>query len=225
MNAHRPPALAGFALAAALLLAAPPARAELRVLSPPNGAMVVQTEVTLIGSATGSNLEVNLNGKKVAGVKQFGKGFTAPLTLIPGVNNVTAKSSEGALELRLMHQPAAVRGSYRYHPPVLEGDCKVCHPQGVGRTSPVSEARFCTACHDPKTGYKHLHGPLGAGQCSVCHDPHGSSYANFLVDTVRGLCVQCHAQLGSASHIEKAGTKDCTECHNPHGSDKQYLLQ
>jgi predicted CXXCH cytochrome family protein len=223
MDPQRLSAVAGAALAA-LLLAAPPAHAELRVLAPPNGATTGETEVTLIGAATGSNLELNLNGKKVAGVKQFGKGFTAPLTLAAGVNVVTAKSSDGSLEMRLTHQPKAAGGTYRYHPPVLDGDCKACHPQGAGRTSPVSEARFCSACHEPKTGYKRLHGPLGAGQCSVCHDPHGSAQPRFLVEPVRELCVQCHAQLGSAAHIEKAGTKACTECHDAHGSDKQYLL-
>jgi len=189
-----------------------------------SGATMGEKQVLLIGSTTGSGLELTLNGRKVAGVKQFGKGFTAPLELVAGANVATAKSSEGSVEIRLTFQAKAGRGAYRYHPPVLEGDCKVCHPQGAGRTSPVTEARFCTACHDPKTGYKHLHGPLGAGQCSVCHDPHGSAQPGFLVDAVRALCVQCHAQLGTASHIAKAGTKSCSECHNPHGSDKQYLL-
>lgn len=224
MDLRRSSARLGALLAAALVLAAPAARAALRVLSPPDGSTVAEATATLIGSGTGDNLEVTVNGKKVGGVKQFGRGFTAAVKLVTGVNVVTAKSSEGSVVVRLTHQPKAADGAYRYHPPVLDGECKVCHPGGVGRTTPVSEARFCSACHDPKTGSKYLHGPLGAGQCSVCHDPHGSSQPDFLVMGVRTLCLQCHAQKGTASHVEKSGNKNCPECHSPHGSDKQYLL-
>jgi hypothetical protein len=44
------------------------------------------------------------------------------------------------------------------------------------------------------------------------------------VTNVRALCVQCHAQTNSKTHIETSGEKRCPECHDPHSSDKQYLL-
>ncbi|HEY5999579.1 MAG TPA: cytochrome c3 family protein [bacterium] len=216
------------ALAACLVgvLAARSARAELHVVVPPGNAVLGSTPVTLIGTGAVSNLEVSLNGKRVEGAKQSGKAFTVSVPLVPGENTVLVKSGDESQKIVYTYapkdQPASV---FRYHPPVAEGDCKSCHPQGVGRTFPVSEAKLCNNCHDPKTGGKRLHGPLGTGQCSTCHDPHGSGNPKFLVMNVRALCVQCHAQTNSKTHIEKSGNKRCPECHDPHSSDKQYLLR
>jgi len=216
---------AGAVLAAALFAAAPVHGGELRVLAPPDGAVLAGSTVTLIGMGSGGELEVTLNGRKVAGIKQSGRAFTGALELAEGKNVLLVKSG---LETRQQtferKDKVDGRPQYRYHDPVKDGECKSCHPQGVGRTSPVSEARLCNSCHEPKTGFTHLHGPLGAGQCSICHDPHGSSYKAFLVMGVRALCVECHAQSRSQSHIEKSANKQCPECHNPHGSEKQFLL-
>jgi predicted CXXCH cytochrome family protein len=212
-------------LASAIALGAAPAGAELRVLAPPDGATLAQSPITLIGAGSAGALEVTLNGTKVAAIKQVGSAFTGPLELVPGKNTLLVKSGAESRQLIFdfrAKDPAS--RPYRYHDPVAEGECKACHPQGVGRTSPVTEARLCNSCHEPKTGYKHLHGPLGAGQCSICHDPHGSAYPGFLVMGVRMLCIECHAQSRSQSHIDKSANKQCPECHNPHGSEKQFLL-
>ena len=219
--------LAAIAAAACLAgaLAAPAARAELRVLVPADAAVVATSPLAVIGSGATSALEISVNGKRVQGAKQSGKAFTVNLALVPGENVVLIKSGEDTKRLIYSYVPKdPPAGTFRYHPPVADGDCKVCHPQGVGRTSPVSESRLCSACHEPKTDAKHLHGPLGTGMCSTCHDPHGSGNPKYLVMSVRALCVQCHAQSRSKSHIERSGTKSCPECHDPHGSDKQYLL-
>jgi len=216
---------AGPFLAATLFAAGAASGGELKVLAPPDGATLVSSPVTLIGSGSAGTLEVSLNGRTVAGVKRVGKAFTGPLDLVAGKNILLIKSGaesrQSTLEYRAKDPGGAV---YRYHDPVRDGECKACHPQGVGRTSPITEARLCNTCHDPKTGFKRLHGPLGAGQCTICHDPHGSAYPAFLVMGVRALCVQCHAQSRSQSHIEKSASKQCPECHNPHGSEKQFLL-
>jgi predicted CXXCH cytochrome family protein len=214
---------AGLALAAAVL--APSARAELRALAPPNGAVVAVSPVILIGSGALAGIDVTVNGKPFGGAKQSGKAFLATIDLVPGENVVLVRSGEESVRLAFTYtakNPPAT--AFRYHPPVAEGDCKACHPQGVGRTFPVSEARLCSSCHDPITGGKYLHGPLGTGQCSICHDPHGSGNPKYLVMNSRALCVQCHAQSRSQSHIEKSGDKNCPECHDPHSSAKQYLL-
>jgi len=218
-------AAAGLALAALLGSAATARGSELKVLVPPDGATFVSSPATLIGDGSAGALEVTLNGKKVAGIKQSGSGFTGPLALAAGKNVLLVKSGVETRQIIFEYQ-AKNPGPhpYRYHDPVADGDCKACHPQGVGRTSPVTEARLCHSCHDPKTGYKHLHGPLGAGQCTICHDPHGSGNPAFLVMSVRELCVECHAQSRSQAHIDKSAKKQCPECHNPHGSEKQYLL-
>lgn len=218
-------AAAGLLLTASLLAATGARGGELKVLAPPDGVLLASTPVTLIGGGSAGDLEVTLNGRKVAGVKQAGRAFTGPLELTEGRNVLLVKSGAETRESVFeYHVKDAGGGTYRYHDPVRDGECKACHPQGVGRTSPVSEAKLCNTCHDPKTGYKRLHGPLGAGQCSICHDPHGSAFPNFLVMGVRALCVQCHAQSRSQSHIERSANKQCPECHNPHGSEKQYLL-
>lgn len=217
---------AGLVLAATLFAATAAPGGELKVLAPPDGALLASSPVTLIGSGSAGDLEVTLNGRKVAGVKQVGRAFTGPLALVEGTNELLIKSGVESrhltFEYRVKHTAGAV---YRYHEPVMDGECKACHPQGVGRTSPVTEARLCNTCHDPKTGFKRLHGPLGAGQCSICHDPHGSAYPAFLVMGVRALCVQCHAQSRSQTHIDKSVNKQCPECHDPHGSEKQFLLK
>lgn len=218
-------AAAGLALATVLTLAGAAAGAELKVLVPSEGAMFIATPATLIGSGSSGALEVTLNGRKVGGVKQSGRAFTGELPLTEGTNVLLVKSGvevqQSTFEYNPLGDPAR---AYRQHDPVAGGECKECHPQGVGRTTPVTEAKLCHTCHDPKTGFKRLHGPLGAGQCSICHDPHGSAYPAFLIMGVRALCVQCHAQSRSQDHIDKSKDKQCPECHNPHGSEKQFLL-
>lgn len=210
------------------LAAAPADAGGLRVLAPPDGAVLAHSPVALIGTGAEAAVEITITGPssvdKVNG-KLSGKAFTAELKLSPGESVVLVKSGDQSQRVNYTYVPKdAPAGAYRFHPPVEEGDCKSCHPQGVGRTSPVSEAKLCGNCHEPKTGAKRLHGPLGTGTCSVCHDPHGSANPKFLVTNVRALCIQCHAQSRSQTHIEKSGDKRCPECHDPHGSDKQYLL-
>ncbi|MHB8834961.1 MAG: cytochrome c3 family protein [Candidatus Methylomirabilia bacterium] len=222
----RIPALcaAGLTLAATLFAAAA-SGGELKVLAPPDGARLAGSRVTLIGSGSAGDLQVTLNGRKLAGIKQVGRAFTGPLELVEGKNVLLVRSGAESRQSTFEYRVKDTGGAYRYHDPVSDGECKSCHPQGVGRTSPVTEARLCSACHDPKTGFKRLHGPLGAGQCTICHDPHGSASPALLVMGVRALCVQCHAQGQSQTHIEKSGSKQCPECHDPHGSEKQFLLK
>lgn len=218
-------AIAGLALAAVLAHAGPAPAGDLRVLVPSEGSLFDQTPVTLIGTGSAGALEVTLNGRKVAGIKQSGRAFTGPLVPVAGKNALLVKSGAETLKSTFEYRAkAAGARPFRYHDPVAGGECKACHPQGVGRTSPVSEAKLCHSCHDPQTGFKRLHGPLGAGQCTICHDPHGSANPAFLVLEVRALCLRCHDQSRSQAHIDRSTNKQCPECHNPHGSEKQFLL-
>ena len=170
------PLLAGAVCLA--LAAVPAARAGMRVLAPPDGAVVDRSPVTVIGTGASAAVELTITGERTVGTvggKLSGKAFTAEVPLSPGENVVLIKSGGESQRIGYTYVPKDPPASvFRYHPPVAEGDCKSCHPQGVGRTSPVSEAKLCNLCHDPKTGSKRLHGPLGTGMCSVCHDPHGS---------------------------------------------------
>ena len=194
---------AGLVVAAALFAATAAPGGDLKILAPPDGALLASSKVTLIGSGSAGDLEVTLNGRKVAGIKQSGRAFTGPLELIEGSNVLLVKSGAESRHSTFEYRAKDTGGAaYRYHDPVRDGECKACHPQGVGRTSPVSDAKLC----------------------HTCHDPHGSAFPAFLVMGVRALCVQCHAQSRSQTHIEKSGDKLCPECHNPHGSEKQFLL-
>jgi predicted CXXCH cytochrome family protein len=211
------------ALCLAALLAAPPVRGELRILSPPDGAVLADARVPLIGSGSTGRLEVSLNGQKVGEVGQVGKAFTGMLNLVEGKNVLTVRSGEERREVRIVRDPAAKDTAYRYHDPVVGGRCKECHPLGVGRAAAV-EAKLCRACHDPKDGEPYLHGPIGAGQCTICHDPHGGSRKAFLVAATQQLCISCHDENRSKEHEARAVGRQCPECHDPHGSKKKYLL-
>jgi predicted CXXCH cytochrome family protein len=212
------------ALAVFLAAASTAPATELNIIAPPDGSLHNRTPIILIGSGSTGTLAVTLNGRKVEGIKQSGRAFTGPLELARGSNVLLVTSGPETIQSVFEYQPAAPgTRPFRYHDPVVDGECKSCHPQGVGRTSPVTEAKLCSGCHDPKTGYKRLHGPLGTGQCTICHAPHGSSHPALLVSGLRALCVQCHAQARSQTHIAGAD-KLCPECHNPHGSEKKYLL-
>jgi predicted CXXCH cytochrome family protein len=213
----------GLAALAAALLAASAARAELRVLAPPDGAVVAVGKVPLIGVGAGAKIEVTHNGRKVAGIGQTGNAFTGVLVLAEGKNVLTFRAGDLLREVTVFFKPGAKEGVFTYHDPVAEGSCKECHPQGVGRTAAV-EAKLCRSCHDPKDGAPYVHGPIGAGQCTICHDPHGSARKAFLVAGTRELCVSCHDQDRSKEHIERAKNRACPECHDPHGSGKKYLL-
>lgn len=215
----------GLVLAATLFVADAATGGELRILAPPDKALLGGTPATLIGSGSAGTLEVTLNGRKVGGITQSGSAFTGPLGLTKGRNVLLVRSGAESRQSSFEYRAEGAVGTYRYHDPVEDGECKTCHPEGVGRTSPVTEAKLCSTCHDQKTGFKYLHGPLGAGQCSICHDPHGSAFPAFLATGVRALCVQCHAQGPSQTHIGKSEKKLCTECHSPHGSGKKFLLK
>lgn len=211
---------------ACVLLAAATARAELTAKAPPPGAVLGSTPVLFLGvgpEAGAAAVEATLNGAKVAGVRQDGASFTIPLALKPGKNVLILHAGAARAEFAYDYQPQAAN-SYRFHEPVGEGDCEGCHPLGVGRTSPVTDARFCSACHEPKDKTKYVHGPIGGGQCSICHDPHGSARKALLVADTRELCLSCHDQNASRTHTEKSMGRTCTECHSPHGSAKKYLL-
>ena len=218
------PRLLCAALAAALLLFAPlPAVASHTIIAPTDGAIIAEPSAWFIGVGTHDELTVTLNGTRIP-VSRVGDAFTARLGLRPGRNLVVASAGpDDTTTVTVVHDPAATQGRYIYHEPLLDGDCKDCHPRGVGRTAAV-EAKLCRSCHDPKGGERYVHGPIGAGQCTVCHDPHGSARAAFLRLATRELCQSCHDQNRTKEHVERAGARLCTECHDPHGSGKQYLL-
>ncbi|NIS77384.1 MAG: hypothetical protein GTO00_07175 [Deltaproteobacteria bacterium] len=112
-------------------------------------------------------------------------------------------------------------GGYRYH--VADMRCGDCHRQGYSVSRP--EDSLCYRCHDKKDDKKFVHGPLGGGACAVCHEPHGSRNAYFLKEDTRVLCISCHDQSSSRTHVLSAKNKKCEKCHNPHSSEEVNFLR
>ena len=214
-----------------LLLAAAVVQADkavFRLLAPSEEAFLSGEDVLLIAKVEGFHeakmVEILDNGKTI--------GF-APLKR--GVMAYKVKLSEGRHELVLSapdvrRQDIKIfRGKqdgYRYH---IEKDlsaCGTCHSRaGKGEYRMTnSQEEICLQCHDAVGTEKFIHGPVAAGSCVPCHDPHGSKNDYFLLSIGKELCLVCHSQNLSKTHIEKRGNAECTKCHDPHSSAKNYHL-
>ncbi len=132
-----------------------------------------------------------------------------------------------------------------FHHKLPEGDmsCVDCHnPHGSIR--PVMLQSFaanepgCFKCHGDKRGpFTFEHAPVRFEGCQACHEPHGSANPRMLTRAdVRFVCLECHANLPSASlpsgsakvmgvappsfhDLRSPVFQNCTVCHQKiHGS-------
>jgi len=130
------------------------------------------------------------------------------------------------------------------HGPAAIWSCLSCHDQGAEPKYAVKkpDTKACFTCHLKKKeewyakGF--LHGPFNTGKCAICHNPHASENPSNLIKSTWDLCLSCHIDKGSGSHIVKnfsnfhyhptRGKPDpsrpgqeltCSSCHNPHASD------
>ncbi len=135
------------------------------------------------------------------------------------------------------------------HKPSAQGTCFTCHEGLHGEQKysvPKPEEKDCYPCHNAKIrGWKSkkiMHGPTAVGHCTMCHNPHGSEWPALLRMQTTDLCINCHEDKASGSHViagfvgkghpvRKA--KDpfnpnkeftCAGCHNPHAGNTQNLL-
>ncbi|MFC1733804.1 cytochrome c3 family protein [candidate division KSB1 bacterium] len=68
-----------------------------------------------------------------------------------------------------------------------------------------------------------FHPPYLEKYCASCHD---QSYMGQFLETMPGLCYQCHENFGDLYKVMH-GPVDagfCSECHNPHMSKNESLL-
>lgn len=117
------------------------------------------------------------------------------------------------------------------HPAVAMG-CDSCHAGTHSGEMPapklIADAPdLCFNCHDAGAFTKTVqHPPIAGGMCLSCHDPHASSVAKLLKQSIPDLCFTCHDQgpfSKSVQHAPAAGGM-CTTCHAPHSGEIEKLL-
>ena len=119
------------------------------------------------------------------------------------------------------------------HAPVEGGECMACHDphgsEGAEMLRVGEYAELCESCHADKTeGAASVHQPVREGECGACHEPHASANPKLLVESGRGLCLECHTELEheleTANLVHAPVLSDCQLCHDPHASDRPTLL-
>ena len=195
------------------------------ITAPKDGAVLDVANFTLSGRVEKGEgpVVVTLNGRKLSTVKVEGGLFSFPLTIEPGYNHVILKTTSGMVEATYEFNSAGGYGTYQFHAGYLEGECENCHSPKKGEAGQGS-GKLCHSCHDRQDTARYLHGPVGAGQCTVCHDPHGSPNTAFATLPGIKLCIACHDQPGSQTHVRSSSRQSCEVCHNAHGSAKKYFL-
>ncbi|OQX16314.1 MAG: hypothetical protein BWK76_11770 [Desulfobulbaceae bacterium A2] len=135
------------------------------------------------------------------------------------------------------------------HKPAAQGTCFTCHEVLHGErkyTVQKPDDKVCYPCHNAEVkGWKSkstMHGPTAVGHCTMCHDPHGSAWPALLRMQTTDLCINCHEDKATGSHVIAGfmgkghpvrNAKDpfvpnkeftCAGCHNPHAGNTQNLL-
>ncbi|MBU1986936.1 MAG: hypothetical protein KJ846_06885, partial [Proteobacteria bacterium] len=135
------------------------------------------------------------------------------------------------------------------HKPAAQGTCFSCHEVLAGErkyTTPKPDEKVCYPCHNAQVkewkSKKRMHGPTAVGQCTLCHNPHGSEWPALLRMQTTDLCINCHEDKASGTHVIAGffgkghpvrGVKHplkpdreftCAGCHNPHAGNTQNLL-
>jgi DmsE family decaheme c-type cytochrome len=129
-----------------------------------------------------------------------------------------------------------------YHHKLPEGamSCVDCHnPHGTMRPAMMQSFAAnepgCFNCHGDKRGpFTFEHAPVRFEGCASCHQAHGSVNPRMLIrQAVRYVCLECHANLPSAStsprvlgvvppafhDLRSPIFQNCTVCHQKiHGS-------
>ncbi|MBI4849918.1 MAG: hypothetical protein HY808_15315 [Nitrospirae bacterium] len=141
-----------------------------------------------------------------------------------------------------------ITSSTYVHGPAAVWSCLSCHdPKSAPKYSVKKpDTELCFSCHtDQKnewSGKKYTHGPVTLGKCTICHSPHASENPFNLVKPAWNLCVNCHAEKATGTHVlggsmftEGHPTHNrpdpvrigkeltCASCHNPHASNYPHL--
>jgi predicted CXXCH cytochrome family protein len=209
---------------------------RVRIVSPPERAVVAEERLALIGLVDGpiaDEYSVRINAAEFH-LPVRGGGFATWLSLQEGVNSI-----EIATLWRLLWAGEVFRGQSAPpgygratfgHCTQTRQECLGCHHAEDGAVASVADAdrdaALCYRCHDRFEGKRYLHGPLAVGACLACHDPHRGYGAAHLRDEQSLLCGKCHSGRDAATTVACAAPgKGCADCHDPHQSDSRYLLR
>ncbi len=217
-----------------LTLAGTAQGASFKLLAPEENSVVSTAKILVIAKVEGApdlkQVEILDNGKSAVRVPLKGGVAVQQLILAEGAHEITLAGAD--LKRLSFKVVKGAKAGYAYHADCSDpAACVTCHPgsaQGVWTLSggeKASEASVCIACHDAQNNGTFVHGPVAADSCSPCHDPHGSSRPSFLVETGKALCMACHSQTMSATHVEQRANAECLKCHDPHSSQAQFHLR
>ncbi len=227
--------------------------AELTVLTPKSGAIilsrqsetyvVVKSDAPLIDKPTlqsGDDLYTPLDAWSINGQTYY--HFL--VSLKPGKNAFLLKPGE--TPIRFKHRPFRSMltlkpnspGVFLFHQQTeLQKECALCHdksPQSAPIKTPFSSCDSyttdCFSCHKSLTNQSaYTHAPSSGRLCLACHaDPEKVDTISFPKGRMDRLCLSCHT--GSIKWLSKphlhgpVGTGDCTVCHNPHGDQFPFQL-
>jgi len=187
-----------------LVLALPPGKHELRLVTVQKGGRVYRQTRTVYVFPSRHSLE----GLPYA-FHEDGKTWTTC---------TTCHSESGGAEACLRCHTDKTGSTEVPHEGYDPQDCGACHIQGTG----PAPATACAECHESASG--HLHAPYAVGDCRLCHDPHGAARKHLLTAEVPDLCIQCHPLEDYregvhpvARHPMGSQGLTCVSCHQPHG--------
>ncbi len=133
------------------------------------------------------------------------------------------------------HAAIVPSGARSVHEAVAKGQCVKCHdPHAAKNRNNLLTAGndLCFGCHkavaEAAASARFKHAPAERS-CLSCHDPHASTTADFLLKKgIPGVCLDCH-KADQPTFVSRhmgypVGKSRCTSCHDPHGSGNKGIL-
>ncbi|MEW6087226.1 MAG: cytochrome c3 family protein [bacterium] len=116
------------------------------------------------------------------------------------------------------------------HPPVADGDCKVCHKDHGDENNLILlfevEKELCFSCHEKIGEKSFVHKPIRDGKCTSCHNPHTSVFEYLLKNKIPELCFSCHKKNPKENYLHTPYNKGkCLDCHSVHESNSRRLMK
>ncbi|MBE0616477.1 MAG: hypothetical protein IH608_00935, partial [Proteobacteria bacterium] len=234
-------------------LAAAEVGAGVRLLAPPESAVVHAPDVLLVYTTPTKTAvthrvdgaPVDLSGAAVPGDDE--DLHHVRLDLDEGTHEVQvldAGSERQLLLLTVTYVPpsslrtAALSGAkpYAFHGRERESSCSGCHnlPEVFETVAdrPFSPAgKVCGACHPRIEAHPSLHGPVAVYACFMCHEPEYQPTRFTQKSSQAGLCSTCHESflskiLGGRKYVHgPVAAGACLICHDPHGATTPDLVR
>ncbi len=220
-----------------------PARAAVKIVSPPDGVWVSTGDIYLAASANVKpGARVAVSGVSAKGKVALAAGgvIGVRIKLSKGMNTIRLQVGPDRADVRVFYVPRGKKlkipkgfREFYLHPAINTNNCRACHRFRRGvynfkKVIPATAGCNTGKCHNDKGKAKHVHGPVGAGICISCHNPHGSSLENEVEREGQDLCTVCHQarkEEFSQKVVHPALEDGCTGCHDPHQSEQRFQLR